>query len=34
MGSKSEINYFIPDGLAQVPVCQHMRGTLRQMVGI
>jgi hypothetical protein len=32
--SRSEINYFIPDGPAQVLVCKHMRGYLCQVVRI
>jgi hypothetical protein len=34
MGSRSEINPFSLDGPTQFPVCQHMQGTLRQMVGV
>jgi hypothetical protein len=30
--SRSEINYFILDGPAQVPICKHMRGSLCQVV--
>jgi hypothetical protein len=32
--SRSERNSFNPDGLAQVPICKHMQGTLRQMVEV
>ena len=34
IGSRSEINPYSLDGPTQVPVCQHMRGSLRQMVGV
>jgi hypothetical protein len=33
-GSRSKRNPFGPDGPTQIPVCQHMRGSLRQMVGV